>query len=86
MLFVTLQALQVSRAFPLLTPRIRLGLRGCGSPNQRGNALLAGNERPALISKALVEIDTGGDKGTANILANTCERSPLEDESGTSVH
>lgn len=85
-LFVTLQALQVSRAFPLLTPHIRLGLRVCDSPNQRGNALLAGNERPTLIAKAFVEVDTGGDKGTTGILANTCERGPLEDESGTSVH
>lgn len=85
-LFVTLQALQVSRAFPLLTPRIRLGLRVCDSPNHRGNPLLARNERPALIAKAFVEVDIGGEEGTTGILANTCERGPLEDESGTSVH
>lgn len=50
------------------------------------NALLAGNERPTLIAKAFVKVDTGGDKGTTGILANTCERGPLEDESGTTVH
>lgn len=86
MLFVTLQALQVSRAFPLLVPHVRLGLREFNSPYQRENALLAGNKRPTLIAKALVEVDTGGDKGAADVLANTCERSPLEDERGTSVH